>query len=203
MPYIGFFIGIFMSVSGVVPGASLGASVVNVPPTSPPAVSQVKTVPFYSQFRDIRDTKWQKLGCGITDLAMLIEFYKPGIVSVNTLLKEGIEAGAFLNGAGWKHKDLALLVRPYGLKGASFDMSCENMDTAFTKFKEFLQEGPLIASVYYTFDPKSPIPHLVVINGIKDDVVYYNDPAEEYGGRKISVSDFKKAWKKRFIVIRP
>ena len=203
MPYIGFLIGIFMSVSSVVPDASLGASVINVPPARPPVVSQVRTVPFYSQFSDIRDAKWQKLGCGIADLAMLIEFYKPGMVSVNTLLKEGIEAGAFLNGAGWKHKDLARMARPYGLEGASFDLSREDVDPAFAKFEKFLQEGAVIASVYYTFDPKNPIPHLVVINSIEDDVVYYNDPAETSGGKKISVSDFKKAWKKRFITVRP
>src|SRR3989344_8293245 len=89
MLYISFLVGIFMSVSSVVPDASLGASVINVPPARPPVVSQVRTVPFYSQFSDIRDAKWQKLGCGIADLAMLIEFYKPGMVSVNTLLKEG------------------------------------------------------------------------------------------------------------------
>ncbi len=180
-----------MSVSSVVPGASLSAKT-NVP-----------SVPFYSQFRDIREVKWQKLGCGIADLAMLIEFYKPGTVSVNTLLKEGIEAGAFLDGAGWKHKDLALLARPYGLEGANYDLSQEDMDTAFAKFEEFLQEGPVIASVHYTFDPKNKIPHLAVINGIEGGTIYYNDPAETSGGKKISVSNFKKAWKKRFIVIRP
>src|SRR3989344_417694 len=203
MLYISFLVGIFMSVSSVVPDASLGASVVNVPDASLGAEKNIPDVPFYSQFRDIREVKWQKLGCGIADLAMLIEFYKPGTVSVNTLLKEGIESGAFLNGAGWKHKDLARMARPYGLEGASFDLSREDMDTAFAKFEKILREGPVIASVYYTFDPKNPIPHLAVINGIEDDVVYYNDPAETSGGKKISVSDFKKAWKKRFITVRP
>jgi predicted double-glycine peptidase len=73
------------------------------------------------------------------------------------------------------------------------------MDTAFTKFSEKLKSGPAIASVYYTFDPQSPIPHLVVITGIQGDAVYYNDPAEDSGGKTISIPDFKRAWKKRFI----
>jgi predicted double-glycine peptidase len=76
------------------------------------------------------------------------------------------------------------------------------MDTAFKKLSKALEEGPVIASVYYTFDPKSPIPHLVVINGIDGDRVYYNDPSEDTGGGNISLEKFKKAWKKRYIEIR-
>jgi len=99
----------------------------------------------------------------------LIEFYKPGTVEANTLLNQGVAAGAFISGAGWSHRELALLASKY----------------------------------HYTLKPSNPIPHLVVINGVKDGFVYYNDPAEESAGIKISVSDFIKAWKKRFIAIRP
>ena len=60
-----------------------------------------------------------------------------------------------------------------------------------------------MASVHYKFDPRSSIPHLVVIDGIKDNVVYYNDPAAKIGQKQISVIDFQKAWKKKYIVIRP
>jgi ABC-type bacteriocin/lantibiotic exporter with double-glycine peptidase domain len=42
-----------------------------------------------------------------------------------------------------------------------------------------------------------------VINGISNDIVYYNDPAAKTGKLTISVEDFLKAWKKRFIVVRP
>lgn len=163
----------------------------------------VKDVPFYSQFYDISSTKWQGLGCGIADLAMLIEFYQPGVVSVDTLLQEGIAAGAFINGAGWSHNGLVRLSRQYGLGGASYNFSHLNDNDAFVQFEKFLKEGPVIASVHYTFDPNNLIPHLVVINGIDGDTLYYNDPAEASAGNKISVSDFIKGWKKRFIVVRP
>lgn len=42
-----------------------------------------------------------------------------------------------------------------------------------------------------------------VINGISGDTVFYNDPAGARAGETISVEDFMKAWKKRFIVVRP
>lgn len=165
--------------------------------------SSVFDVPFYSQFNDISAVKWQKIGCGIASLAMLIEYYKPGEVSVDALLDEGISSGAYLSGAGWIHRGLALLANDHGLDGMNYDLSSKNMDSAFAQFETALKKGPVIASVYYTFDPKSPIPHLVVVNGISDDVVYYNDPSDVSGGGSISTGTFKKAWKKRYIEVRP
>jgi len=163
----------------------------------------IPEVPFYSQFRDIHAAEWQKLGCGIASLAMLIDFYQPRVIKVDTLLKEGIAAGAFINGAGWSHKGLALLAGKYGLKGESYDLSHSDADTAIAQLEKILKEGPVIASVHYKFDPQNPIPHLVVINGINNGLVYYNDPASTSGGKNISVQSFIEAWKQRFIVIRP
>ncbi|MDO8516180.1 MAG: C39 family peptidase [bacterium] len=163
----------------------------------------VPEVPFFSQIKDIHSAKWKNIGCGIASLAMIIDYYYPGSVSVNTLLKEGIASGAYIKDVGWKHLSLARLARPYGLEGMNYDLSSLGKADAFARFKEFLDKGPLIASVYYKFDPKSPIPHLVVINGIEGNRVYYNDPAGLAGGKEISVADFMKGWKKRFIVVRP
>jgi uncharacterized protein YvpB len=165
--------------------------------------SKVFSVPFYSQFSDITSTVWKKSGCGVTSLAMLIDFYKPGTVKVDTLLKEGITAGAYLQDAGWTHAGLIGLSKKYGFGGQAYDMGGSTMDTAFTKLTSALNTGPVMASVHYSFDPQSPIPHLVVINGVKDGMVYYNDPAEKGGGGAISITKFQKSWKKRYIEIRP
>lgn len=208
MFYINLLLNLFVSASIAASGGFPGASIVHI--YNPPAKAAISVprpnipdVPFYSQFRDISAERWQKLGCGIADLAMLIEFYKPGIMSVDGLLEEAVAAGAFVNGAGWSHRGLALLSRKYGLEGANYDFSHLGISAAFAQFEKILKEGPVIASVYYTFDPQSPIPHLAVINGIDGDTIYYNDPAEMSGGREISVSDFMRAWKKRFIAVRP
>ena len=77
------------------------------------------------------------------------------------------------------------------------------MSTAFDSLVRALAVGPVIASVHYTFEPTNLIPHLVVITGIKENTVHYNDPSEEQGGGSLSVERFQKAWKKRFIEIRP
>lgn len=166
--------------------------------------TKVFTVPFYSQFTDITSTAWKGSGCGVTSLAMLIDYYKPGTVKVDTLLKEGVRAGAYVESAGgWTYAGLIGISKKYGLGGNAYDMGSSNMDTAFSKLTGALKNGPVMASVHYTFDPKNPIPHLVVINGVKDGMVYYNDPAEKRGAGSISITKFQKSWKKRYIEFRP
>ncbi len=200
-------LGLALSAS-IAGGSPLQNTKINSPESSPDAIADaietvIPVVPFYSQFSDIESAKWQKVGCGIASLAMLIEMYNPGVVSVNALLEQGIAADAYLEDDGWTHKGLVLLAQKYNLEGARFDFSASSTKDAFAELKNALIEGPVIASVHYGFDPKSTIPHLVVINGIASTTIYYNDPAEKTGNSKISVEKFLKAWKKRYITVSP
>ncbi len=162
----------------------------------------VPDVPSYSQFKDIQSPPWQKVGCGITSLAMIIDYYTPDAVSVDALLKQGIAAGAYDYSAGWIYQGLINLGKKYGLEGAYHNLSALSAQDAFAQFKEYLKDGPVILSVHYKFDPKSTIPHLLVVDGIKDGVVYYNDPASSRGQKHIAVADFLKGWKRKVIVLR-
>lgn len=163
----------------------------------------ISVVPFYSQFKDIQSPKWQKVGCGVTSLAMIIDYYKPDTVSVNTLLEKGVARGAYDKNAGWIYVGLIGLSQDYGFDGDFYDFKKLDSKEALEQFREYSKGGPVIASVHYKLDPQNPIPHLIVVSGINDETVYYNDPAAIEGGKEISVDDFLKAWKKRFIVIRP
>lgn len=177
---------------------------VNFPVPAPVefTIANVPNIPFYSQFQDIKALEWRKLSCGIASLAMIIEFYSPGSVTPQKLLTEGINSGAYIRNAGWSHQGLANLASRYGLFGKTYDLSKLDSQTAFNQFKNILKDGPVIASVHYKFDPKSTIPHLVVINGIDGGTIYYNDPAGHTAGEKISIADFLLGWKKRFITVR-
>jgi len=84
-----------------------------------------------------------------------------------------------------------------------FESLAARYATALAQLETYVKGGPVIASIHYKFDPKSTIPHLVVIDGIASSTVYYNDPAAKTGEKTISTADFLKGWKKRFIVIRP
>ena len=181
-------------------------------PTPPPSVQPIplalqtpatRTFSFYSQFDDISSPSWRKVGCGVASLAMIIDYYKPDAVTVNTLLKEGIASGAYDKKAGWIYKGLIGLSGKYGLDGAAYDYSSVSASSALAKLSAQLEKGPVIASVHYKFDPKSTIPHLVVIESIKNGEVYYSDPAAKSGHLHLSTEKFLKAWKRRVVVIRP
>lgn len=172
-----------------------------IPVVSVPAT--IADVPFYSQFADISSVTWKKQGCGVASVAMVVDYYSTEPVSVNKMLTQAIASGAYLKSAGWTHKGLVQLAQKYGLDGKSYDLTSSSSKVAFAAFKAQLLTGPVIASVHYKFDPKSTIPHLVVIDGIDKDFVYYNDPAADGGKKKISTAVFLKAWKQKFIVIRP
>lgn len=204
-----FLLGLLLIASAAVGGAVLGvptdASTVSLIATASnvPTQAAVLDVPFYSQFQDIHSAQWQKLGCGIASLAMVINFYNPGAASPDTLLRQGIAAGAYVGGAGWSHWGLVSLAQRYGLQGEPLDLSNLDADAAFAKLEESLQKGPVIASVHYKLESQNPIPHLVVINGVSGDTVFYSDPAASAGAKEISIHDFLKAWKKRLISIHP
>lgn len=173
------------------------------PPVALVASTSIPFVPFYSQFKDIESPKWQQAGCGITDLAMIINYYTPHAVVVNTLLKEGIAAGAFDPNNGWIYAGLIQVSRNYGLDGTYYDLSALTAATAFKRFSALLHDGPVILSVHYQFNPKSTLKHLIVINGMDAHFIYYNDPAAFVGQKKISIPNFLKGWKQKVIVIRP
>ena len=160
-------------------------------------------VPYYSQFADITSGTWQKVGCGITSLAMLIGYHTDSIVNVNNLLREGIDAHAYLTNVGWTYAGLIRVAHAHGLDGASHDLAHLATDAAFNLLTQALDRGPVIASVHYTFDPLNPIPHLVVVTAVKDGRLYYNDPAYGLPGDSITVEKFEKAWKKRYIEFWP
>ena len=160
-------------------------------------------VPFYSQFSDISSPTWQKVGCGIASLAMLIDYYSDESIVVDTLLTAGIESGAYADNAGWSHAGLIALAADYGLTGESKSLAHLSSSAAFAELEKVISEGPVMVSVHYTFEPTNPIPHLVVVHRVADDRIYYNDPAETSGNNSLTIEKFKRAWKQRYIEIRP
>lgn len=158
-------------------------------------------VPFYSQFGDINLSEWQKLGCGVASLAMVVNYYKPDSVSVMALLNQGIASGAYQEGVGWKHRELAALANNYGLSNQVFDFYKLSNAAAFDKFLELLRSGPVIVSIHNKFDPNATLGHIVVATGYENGYIIYNDPT--YGPeKKISLEGFLNGWKRRLIVVR-
>lgn len=159
-------------------------------------------VPLYSQISDISSVEWKQKGCGVADLAMLIEFYKPKTTTVQKVLENALASGAYQKNVGWKHEGLADLATDYDLSGRTYDFSKSDKNIAFDQFKNIIKEGPAIASIHRGFDPKSSFGHLIVVTGFDDNLVYYNDPGKRDGIRNVSITNFINGWKKRLIVVR-
>ncbi len=172
-----------------------------IPITTPPNMPY--NVPLYSQIADISSAEWKQKGCGVADVAMIVEYYKPHTTSVNEVLREGISSGAYVKNVGWSHEGLAGLAVKHGMTGRTFDLSEYNKENAFNQFQEIVKEGPVIASIHRGFNPKSSFGHLIVITGYDDNLIYYNDPGKHDGIRKVTISQFMAGWKRKLIVIRP
>lgn len=133
----------------------------------------------------------------------MIDFYKPDTVSVNALLQQGISAGAYDQSVGWNFGGLIQLAEQYGFAGSFVDLSKLKAKSAIARFEASLKNGPLILSVHNKFNPKDALPHLIVIDGIKNNIVYYNDPAAKVGKKQILLTKLVKGWEKKMIVLRP
>ncbi|MFA6325152.1 MAG: C39 family peptidase [Candidatus Paceibacterota bacterium] len=173
-----------------------------VPPIIAP-ISMPYDVPLYSQISDISSIEWKQRGCGVADVAMIVNFYKPKTTTVQKVLEHGISMGAYQKNVGWKHDGLASLAKKYDMEGKALDFSKIDKDNAFEQFQNIIKEGPAIASIHRNFDPNLSFGHLIVITGFDDNLIYYNDPGKRDGIRNVSIVDFMKGWKRRLIVIRP
>jgi len=83
-------------------------------------------VPFVSQYADLGDHEWRSRGCGIASLAMVLGYWHlrdPAnrTMSVDELLRTGLEAGAYRQGIGWTHAGLLGVATALGYDGRTGD----------------------------------------------------------------------------------
>ncbi len=125
---------------------------------------------------------------------------------VDFIISDGVKNKAYVENIGWLHQGLIdAAVKHFGLRGNRFDFAKEETETAFERMIEELKNGPVIASIYKNLNPQNG-GHLVVIFGIDGDIVLFADPDINNPNlieRKATTEEFKKGWKKRFIVIKP
>lgn len=165
-----------------------------------------KTDPvLYSQYLDLKKTTWQKSGCGIASLGMVINFYKPKKkIDLNELYQKGLDLGGYLKGVGWRHQGIVDLAKNYSFKESkAFDLAADSLEKASKKLKQQLKKGPVIVSVYSKFIVGRN-GHLVVLMGLNDDAALVLNPDTRSRAKiacEIPLNLFWPAWKKRFIVI--
>jgi uncharacterized protein YvpB len=167
-------------------------------------------VPFISQYSDINFPEWKNQACGIVCLKMLMDYWHSQSTENKTANLESLinnRNGAFIENVGWSHSGLVSLTRSYGYDGFNKDLAqFKNPIYCFEQLKADLKRFPLIASVWNKFDPTNKGGHLIVITGIDEKQIYFNDPEkinQSEGKESLSVDEFLKAFKLRYLAIYP
>jgi hypothetical protein len=173
-------------------------------------------VPFSSQFTDLGHHEWRARGCGVTALKMVMDFWHAQDPANRTehldaLLKAGLAEHAHISDIGWSHTGLVRLARRYGYDGFNADWATKgptpkSPEDAWTALAAELERGPVMASVFAGLDPDRGGGHVIVVTGIVDGLVAFNDPEEllEREGRKLlALPRFLRGFKNRYIVVRP
>ena len=173
-------------------------------------------VPFSSQYTDLGDHEWRARGCGIASLKMVMDFWHMQHASNQTteldaLLQKGLAIGAYREGVGWTHRGLVQLAQTYAYTGFNVDCAPQSptphsAEQTWQMLSEALDQGPVLASVYSGLDPDRGGGHIVVITGVQDGLVLFNDPEQltaHEGRRVLALEIFLRGFKRRYIVIRP
>jgi uncharacterized protein YvpB len=174
------------------------------------------TVPFSSQYTDLGQHEWRARGCGIASLHMVLRYWHTlnqalQVPTLDELLRRGLAIGAYREKIGWTHVGLVNLAKEYGYNGFNVDVASNSptpkkVDEAWHMLTQELSVGPVLASVYAGLDPARGGGHIVVVTGFHDGLVFFNDPEEmsEWEGRRmLALEVFLRAFKHRYIVVRP
>ena len=131
--------------------------------------------------------------------------------SLDVLLERGLVLGAYREGIGWSHAGLVALGREFGYEGYNVDLAPQSPtpkseSEAWDALVVELCHGPVMASVYAGLDPLRGGGHMVVVSGFNEGLVQLSDPealTAQEGERALTLEIFLRAFKRRFVVIRP
>jgi len=136
-------------------------------------------VPYFSQYKDIRDGDHRLRACGMTSTYMVLKYFGASVPSLDEMVEKGMLEGGY-GSSGWKHEYSVTLFRNLGYV-------CErreNMrDHDVEAFQVAIKNGnPVIVSAERRLWDQR-IFHMVVLTGIRENAkgdlegFFYHDPA--------------------------
>jgi hypothetical protein len=181
------------------------------------------SVPYYSQFDEIKIPEWKERGCAVACLKMCLDFARPNeIPPIDDLIKEGEVINGYEPNVGWKHEALVRLAHNHGVLAYPEEFRSIKVDIDSKSFSESSFEKNLldrgIERIKNSIDNNIPAIvsiqtnlgfHQVVVVGYEDrlgDIIgfFVNDPDNRSTEKKdlfVSLADFLKQWRKFAIFV--
>lgn len=187
-------------------------------------------VPYYSQYSNIKNKRWQSRSCGIVCLKMVLDYFGEKINRKIPPLDNLIRESEFINGFGKfgsNHEALVMIARNYGFQAYRqefrslindyknkkiYKSQFENdlIDSGIKKIIKKIKNGqPVIISAVKNFSETNKF-HMVVLIGFKKinnklTGFYYHDSdfkKKNKGADKfVPIEIFNKHWRKFSIFI--
>ena len=126
--------------------------------------------------------EWEDNCCGLACIQTILDAEGLPVPTLDTLLAEGIESGAYDAAKGWIFRGLLELGRSYGLDGEVFT---ETPIRFFWEDLPAVQVAPIVSvSCNFPMNPSVKGGHLVVFRGArasnaKGEVCYCDDPSTQ------------------------
>jgi hypothetical protein len=169
---------------------------------------KILTVPFYSQYLDIKDPHWIIRSCGITCIKMALDYFGAKTPDLDTMIKKAVAMGAY-GDSGWYHDGLIAMANDYGVAASRK----EDMDkvSGVSELRNAIAEGGVVVvSVVQRLLGRKKY-HQVLLIGYREEGqglkgFYYHDPAstdrEQGKGQYVELGIFKVYWRRKAIFLK-
>lgn len=166
---------------------------------------KILAVPYYSQYLDIKDSRWIVRACGLACLKMALDYHGAKTPALDSMIEKAVAMGAY-GDSGWYHDGLVAVAREYG----SSARREEDMAHA-SALREAVDRGelPIVSVVQRLLGRKKY--HQVLVTGYRQDEnkklcgFFYHDPAstDREAGKNLYVElgVFRVYWRKKAIFV--
>ncbi len=172
------------------------------------------SVPYYSQYIDVKDPYWQSRACGVVCLKTLLGAQFVKTPSIDEMIRQGESIGAY-GSSGWTHEGLIALACKYYTKLSRAEWRQQdgktsdelNEDGIIFLISELRSGRPLMVSTIKNFEVIDKF-HMVVLTGFEEEDgkvtgFYYHDPDShtraEGVNQFVPLDIFSSAWRRMAI----
>ena len=175
-------------------------------------MKKILDIPYYSQYRDVKDEYWKPRACGILCLKMILDFLKIKINGTDDFIQNANEKKAYGEN-GWIHQGLIDIAKDFDVEMKRKEYKNDENDDLEKGIEKIINsiedDKPVLVSAIKKFSEKNKF-HMVLLVGFEIENnelkgFYYNDPDYENNEGKnlfVDIEIFKKYWRRLVIFVK-